>query len=690
MLPEITDALKRAEELVSSLRRLLDLTLPTVPQNVSASANGSTVTLTWDTAMGAPDISHYKIYRNSSLLVVDDHSPYEDSGLANGTYSYQVSAVDRLGRESALSTASQVTVAVIPPNPDVPINFLASAASATGINLSWAAGPAPPAPTDYDLDFATAGASGPWTPITIGLQTSYSHTALTTAQQYWYRLLAKNGAFPADAYATATETTDGPAQVGAANFIIPNTVSSWDGAEAHAPEEGGAARAVRAGDIIEFQSGTYDAFTLSNIVGSVSDRITIRGPQTGRATFRRTAPSGGGHIFRLNNVRRVNFTGQTSDTGVTAGPDGKRRSIRVMYASGATSGNKDGPSTFIKFGETVTSSYTATRNITLSYVEVDGGWPTLANNGAAIGTNTNSSALTHAGLYQESIILEHNYLHDVAQEGLYCGPNVYHWSRSGHTPEVPLRYIKCRYNYVADTGSDGLLFKSIFDGTPGADGDTENSCHDNTLLRVGQNVNNNGLVGGNGISTSSAKINIYNNYITRAGDVGIRYSTGEGSNVGDPSGTYTGKIYNNVVVRAGDVGGNVSAGINVRAHADLTAAGYPAPTGQCFNNTCLNSTGSGIQFAGSANSACFARNNICLGNDGSQISVGPGSATNNTTTGTQAATFVSPPSSVTDVVFDLHLLLAITATGTIGTDISATDIEGTARVTPDRGAYEFV
>lgn len=210
MFLEIQDALKRAEELVSSLRRLLDLSSPTTPQNVSAEANGQIATITWDEAQGAPSISHYRIYRNGSAVATDTASPYDDPNRPNGTYIYAVAAVDAQGREGTKATASAILVSVSPPAPGIPINFSATSISNTRLDLSWAPDPNLAVPTDYDVDFSTNGAGGPWTSLTVGNQTTFSHTGLTTNQLYTYRLRASvGGVFSAYAFTTGTPQTVG-------------------------------------------------------------------------------------------------------------------------------------------------------------------------------------------------------------------------------------------------------------------------------------------------------------------------------------------------------------------------------------------------------------------------------------------------------------------------------------------------
>lgn len=87
--------------------RAPDLTPPTVPTGLAASVAENRVTLTWQAAAD-PDtgIAHYRVYRDDGLLgtttqtdLVDTHAP------ENMTVSYQVSAVNGFGLESARCAA---------------------------------------------------------------------------------------------------------------------------------------------------------------------------------------------------------------------------------------------------------------------------------------------------------------------------------------------------------------------------------------------------------------------------------------------------------------------------------------------------------------------------------------------------------------------------------------------------------
>lgn len=197
-----------------------DVTAPTVPSSVSAVANGSTVTVTWGASTDASGILRYRVFRGGVFRSNASASPYVESGVPDGTYTYSVSAVDASANanESAQGPAPPVVVAVTPPAPDVPINFTAVAATSTRFDLSWQAGPNGPVPTDYSLEYSTVGASGPWTNLPIGLVTVYQQTVASTAVQHWWRLRAFNGVEPSAGYATTNSFVQPAGQVLSTKF----------------------------------------------------------------------------------------------------------------------------------------------------------------------------------------------------------------------------------------------------------------------------------------------------------------------------------------------------------------------------------------------------------------------------------------------------------------------------------------
>ena len=103
---------------------------PAAPTNLTASANGSNVNLTWDTVN---DATSYNVYRDSSLIASPNTNAFTDTALADGTYLYEVSAVDDAGESTSKASVS-ATVNNVPPA--APTNLSASV-NQDSVNLSW-------------------------------------------------------------------------------------------------------------------------------------------------------------------------------------------------------------------------------------------------------------------------------------------------------------------------------------------------------------------------------------------------------------------------------------------------------------------------------------------------------------------------------------------------------------------------
>lgn len=91
---------------------------PEPPENIKMSYPGNAIVLSWDDNTEF-DVISYKIYRNDALLTpaAIDQLSFTDSNVThNTTYSYQVSAVDKSGKESDKSPAIVVTADFVPPN----------------------------------------------------------------------------------------------------------------------------------------------------------------------------------------------------------------------------------------------------------------------------------------------------------------------------------------------------------------------------------------------------------------------------------------------------------------------------------------------------------------------------------------------------------------------------------------------
>ncbi|MCI0437811.1 MAG: hypothetical protein L0177_01615 [Chloroflexi bacterium] len=90
----------------------VDVTPPTAPGGLTASAISQTrIDLAWIPAADEESgVSHYRVFRDGSFIGQSSAAAYSDTGLAEVTaYSYEVSAVNREGIESARSGAMAAT-----------------------------------------------------------------------------------------------------------------------------------------------------------------------------------------------------------------------------------------------------------------------------------------------------------------------------------------------------------------------------------------------------------------------------------------------------------------------------------------------------------------------------------------------------------------------------------------------------
>lgn len=117
----------------------LDLSAPTIPQNLSAiSETQSRVNLTWDPSTDNDSVTGYNIYRDDVFLAnVKSRENYENRNVDAGTlYNYHVTAVDSVGNESGAS-ASITVLTLDTTSPSAPQNLTASVLSQAEISLIW-------------------------------------------------------------------------------------------------------------------------------------------------------------------------------------------------------------------------------------------------------------------------------------------------------------------------------------------------------------------------------------------------------------------------------------------------------------------------------------------------------------------------------------------------------------------------
>ena len=131
-----------------------DVTPPSVPQNLVATAGVGQVSLSWSASTDDVGVTSYRVYRNSVAItgpgtanpdVTASTTPtFLDSGLAVASYSYTVDAADAAGNRSAQSAAATANVSAVPDTaaPSVPTGL--TAANSPDIHgkdvlLTWAA-----------------------------------------------------------------------------------------------------------------------------------------------------------------------------------------------------------------------------------------------------------------------------------------------------------------------------------------------------------------------------------------------------------------------------------------------------------------------------------------------------------------------------------------------------------------------
>ncbi|NTW22944.1 hypothetical protein HGA34_05425 [Candidatus Falkowbacteria bacterium] len=93
-----------------------DVQAPSVPSSLAATViSSSQINLSWATSTDNVAVTGYNVYRNSTLIASTTGSTYSSTGLAaSSLYTYQVSAYDAAGNESAKSTSTAATTQAAP------------------------------------------------------------------------------------------------------------------------------------------------------------------------------------------------------------------------------------------------------------------------------------------------------------------------------------------------------------------------------------------------------------------------------------------------------------------------------------------------------------------------------------------------------------------------------------------------
>jgi fibronectin type 3 domain-containing protein len=155
------------------------------PANVSASVEGTQVTVSWDAVSGA---SSYQIYRSASSsgyyseIGQATASPYIDSGLSLGTYYYGVKAVSQIGT-SSITMSSPIAI-----NGPPPPSTVSTSLSATGtVTVSW---DAVSGASSYRI-YRSTSSSGYYSEIGQATASPYLDSGLSPGT-YYYKISSVN------------------------------------------------------------------------------------------------------------------------------------------------------------------------------------------------------------------------------------------------------------------------------------------------------------------------------------------------------------------------------------------------------------------------------------------------------------------------------------------------------------------
>ncbi|HJV98506.1 MAG TPA: galactose oxidase-like domain-containing protein [Arthrobacter sp.] len=174
-----------------------DTVAPTAPAGLSAAGSTGLVDLAWDASSDNIGVAKYTIYRSSTAgftagpatqvaQVAGSATSYRDSGLAAGTYFYQVKAEDAASNLSPPSNevSGQASGDTTPPT--VPAGLTATAGTGQ-ISLAWTA-------SSDNVGVARYNISRNGAALTSVTGTSYVDSAVTAGTQYTYTVTAQDAA----------------------------------------------------------------------------------------------------------------------------------------------------------------------------------------------------------------------------------------------------------------------------------------------------------------------------------------------------------------------------------------------------------------------------------------------------------------------------------------------------------------
>ena len=193
---------------------------PTTPTNPAAAGTStSQINVSWSASTDNVAVTGYLVERCPGLNCINfvqvaapTATSYSDTGLpASTSYSYRVRATDAAGNLSGYSNAVSATTQAPPDTqpPTPPTALIATAASGTQINLTWAASTDNVGVTSYMVERCGGTGCSSFAQIGTSATTSYSDSGLTSGTAYTYRIRATDAAGNLSGYSNLASATAG-------------------------------------------------------------------------------------------------------------------------------------------------------------------------------------------------------------------------------------------------------------------------------------------------------------------------------------------------------------------------------------------------------------------------------------------------------------------------------------------------
>ena len=189
-----------------------DRQAPSMPSGLTATASGTSISLTWTASTDNVGVVGYQVLRSTingsgySQIATANTNSYTNNALNVGTtYYYVVKAYDAAGNVSVASTQAQATAADNQA-PSVP-SGLSATASGSQISLAWTASTDNVGVTQYLIEKSNTSNSSGFTPLATSTTSVYVNTHLAVNTTFYYRVRAQDAAGNISDYSLVASAT---------------------------------------------------------------------------------------------------------------------------------------------------------------------------------------------------------------------------------------------------------------------------------------------------------------------------------------------------------------------------------------------------------------------------------------------------------------------------------------------------